>query len=151
MQFIGELGKLEILAENILHQCIQQLLPRKSHIQDMAEDVECLCQIMRTCGRILDHEQGQVGVSFRLFISLHLKLFDVLFYPLTVRKKRKKKVRKFVPLLTIRFMFCEIIATLVPLSLLHSLMQYKIPIGARKKFEIFSSFLRKLINRVRKH
>lgn len=58
IKFIGELGKLEILAENILHQCIQQLLPRKSNITDMAEDIECLCQIMRTCGRILDHDKG---------------------------------------------------------------------------------------------
>lgn len=51
------------MAESILHQCIQQLLPHKSNIKDMAEDVECLCQIMRTCGRILDHEQGQVDIE----------------------------------------------------------------------------------------
>ena len=63
VQFIGELGKLEILAESILHRCIQQLLPRKSNIKEMAEDVECLCQIMRTCGRILDHDQGKVRVN----------------------------------------------------------------------------------------
>lgn len=26
---------------------------------DPAEDLECLCQIMRTCGRILDTEKGK--------------------------------------------------------------------------------------------
>jgi len=29
----------------------------------MAEDLECLSQIMRTCGRILDSDKGKVGVS----------------------------------------------------------------------------------------
>lgn len=57
IKFIGELGKLEILAESILHKCIQQLLVR--HGDDPSEDLECLCQIMRTCGRILDTSKGQ--------------------------------------------------------------------------------------------
>lgn len=59
-QFIGELGKLEILADSILHKCIQQLLDRRNRSRDMAEDLECLCQIMKTCGRILDSDKGQV-------------------------------------------------------------------------------------------
>lgn len=67
LQFIGELGKLEILSETILHRCIQQLLSDKkksrgSGSKDMAEDLECLSQIMRTCGRILDSDKGKVGV-----------------------------------------------------------------------------------------
>jgi translation initiation factor 4G len=65
-QFIGELGKLEILSESILHRCIQQLLSDKKKnrgggSKDMAEDLECLSQIMRTCGRILDSDKGKVG------------------------------------------------------------------------------------------
>ncbi|XP_067012405.1 eukaryotic translation initiation factor 4 gamma 2 [Anabrus simplex] len=61
IKFIGELGKLEILAEGILHRCIQQLLEKKnrSSVRDMAEDLECLSQIMKTCGRILDSDKGQ--------------------------------------------------------------------------------------------
>ncbi|XP_049777402.1 eukaryotic translation initiation factor 4 gamma 2-like [Schistocerca cancellata] len=63
IKFIGELGKLEILAESILHQCIQSLLHEKSRggsSKDLAEDLECLCQIMKTCGRILDTEKAQM-------------------------------------------------------------------------------------------
>lgn len=60
IKFIGELGKLEIVSNSILHKCIQQLLDKKrgGSRGDPAEDIECLCQIMRTCGRILDTNQG---------------------------------------------------------------------------------------------
>ncbi|KAK9875785.1 hypothetical protein WA026_009576 [Henosepilachna vigintioctopunctata] len=57
IKFMGELGKLDILQESILHRCIQQLLTRRS--EDPFEDLECLSQIMRTCGRILDTNKGR--------------------------------------------------------------------------------------------
>lgn len=57
IKFMGELGKLNILQESILHRCIQQLLTRRS--EDPFEDLECLSQIMRTCGRILDTSKGR--------------------------------------------------------------------------------------------
>lgn len=62
IKFIGELGKLGIVSEPILHRCIQQLLEKKRRggpRGDAAEDIECLCQIMRTCGRILDSDKGR--------------------------------------------------------------------------------------------
>ncbi|XP_017780283.1 PREDICTED: eukaryotic translation initiation factor 4 gamma 2 [Nicrophorus vespilloides] len=59
IKFIGELGKLEILSETILHRCIQELLCAKRRGDDPSEDLECLCQIMRTCGRILDSDKGK--------------------------------------------------------------------------------------------
>ncbi|XP_046442071.1 eukaryotic translation initiation factor 4 gamma 2-like [Daphnia pulex] len=61
IKFIGELGKLGMLQGAILHMCIQQLLERKRRggIREMAEDLECLCQIMRTCGRILDIDKAK--------------------------------------------------------------------------------------------
>lgn len=58
IKFIGELGKLEILSEAILHRCIQELLQTRKG-DDPSEDLECLCQIMRTCGRILDSDKGK--------------------------------------------------------------------------------------------
>ena len=63
--FLGELGKLEMLHEGILHKCIKQLLEKKRRargVQDMAEDLECLCQIMRTVGRRLDTNKAKVTV-----------------------------------------------------------------------------------------
>lgn len=56
LKFIGELGKFELLQEAILHKCIQQMLAKKKRtsLADMAEDIECLCQIVSTVGKRLD-------------------------------------------------------------------------------------------------
>lgn len=56
IKFICELGKKRLLQEEILHECIRGLLSKKRErpIQDQAQDLECLCQIMRTIGSLLD-------------------------------------------------------------------------------------------------
>ncbi|KAM7424171.1 hypothetical protein PAMA_000490 [Pampus argenteus] len=61
IKFIGELGKLHLIHESILHKCIKTLLEKKKRIQlkDMGEDLECLCQIMKTVGPKLDHEKAK--------------------------------------------------------------------------------------------
>ncbi|XP_014679361.1 PREDICTED: eukaryotic translation initiation factor 4 gamma 2-like, partial [Priapulus caudatus] len=61
IKFIGELGKLDMLHETILHQCIKQLLEKKrtTGVSDMSEDLECLCQIMKTVGRRLDTDKAR--------------------------------------------------------------------------------------------
>lgn len=58
IKFIGELGKLEILSEAILHRCIQALLARRVG-GEAADDLECLAQLVRTCGRVLDSARGR--------------------------------------------------------------------------------------------
>ncbi|KAK5935305.1 hypothetical protein CgunFtcFv8_020680 [Champsocephalus gunnari] len=61
IKFIGELGKLSLIHESILHKCIKTLLEKKKRVQlkDVGEDLECLCQIMRTVGPKLDHEKAR--------------------------------------------------------------------------------------------
>ncbi|KAI1903887.1 hypothetical protein AGOR_G00000040 [Albula goreensis] len=61
IKFIGELGKLDLIHESILHKCIKTLLEKKKRVQlkDVGEDLECLCQIMRTVGPRLDHEKAK--------------------------------------------------------------------------------------------
>uniref|UniRef100_A0AAY5KYE8 Eukaryotic translation initiation factor 4 gamma 2 n=1 Tax=Esox lucius TaxID=8010 RepID=A0AAY5KYE8_ESOLU len=61
IKFISELGKLDLIHESILHKCIKTLLEKKKRVQlkDMGEDLECLCQIMRTVGPRLDHEKAR--------------------------------------------------------------------------------------------
>ncbi|XP_051553023.1 eukaryotic translation initiation factor 4 gamma 2-like isoform X2 [Myxocyprinus asiaticus] len=61
IKFIGELGKLNLIHESILHKCIKTLLEKKKSVQlkDMGEDLECLCQIMSTVGPRLDHEKAK--------------------------------------------------------------------------------------------
>lgn len=65
IKFIGELGKLEMLHEGILHRCIKQLLEKKKNIPlvESAEDLECLCQIMKTVGRRLDTPKAKAWMD----------------------------------------------------------------------------------------
>ncbi len=61
----GELGKLGMVHEGILHKCIKQLLEKKktASVQDIVEDMECLCQIMMTVGRRLDTDKAKVSLA----------------------------------------------------------------------------------------
>jgi len=65
IKFIGELGKLEILHDSILHRCCEQLLVgrRKQAAHEQIEDIECLAQIMKTCGRLLDTQKAKVRMD----------------------------------------------------------------------------------------
>uniref|UniRef100_F6R3K6 W2 domain-containing protein n=1 Tax=Ciona intestinalis TaxID=7719 RepID=F6R3K6_CIOIN len=78
IKFIGELYRLNLLHETIVHKCIKQLIrtKKKGTVDDVAEDLECLCQIMNTCGRRLDHDKAK---------SLMDQYFDRLE---TVKKKK---------------------------------------------------------------
>lgn len=59
VKFIGELGRIDLLTEAILHKCIKTLLEkqRDEKYSDMSEDLECLCKMMPTIGKKLD--QGE--------------------------------------------------------------------------------------------
>jgi len=63
VKFIGELNKLDMLSKNVLHQCIMELFDKKKKrtagTQEMCEDMECLAQLLKTCGKNLDSEQGK--------------------------------------------------------------------------------------------
>lgn len=63
VKFIGELFKLEMLSPAIIHNMLEQLLDRKSRsnpsLEDRCEDMECLSQILRTCGKQLDTEKSK--------------------------------------------------------------------------------------------
>ena len=52
-----------MLHEGILHRCIKQLLDKKKNVlvAEMAEDLECLCQIMTTVGQRLDTPKAKVS------------------------------------------------------------------------------------------
>ena len=58
MRFIGELYKLRMLTENIMHDCIFKLLRAKDD-----DSIECMTQLMTTVGKDLDHERAKVGLK----------------------------------------------------------------------------------------
>ncbi|KJE96765.1 hypothetical protein CAOG_07037 [Capsaspora owczarzaki ATCC 30864] len=57
IRFIGELFKLEMLKERVLHICIQQLLGDLKHVDP--DDIACLCKLLTTVGQQLDHEKAK--------------------------------------------------------------------------------------------
>eukprot|EP00094_Tigriopus_californicus_P009065 TCALIF_08738-PA protein Name:"Similar to Eif4g2 Eukaryotic translation initiation factor 4 gamma 2 (Mus musculus)" AED:0.08 eAED:0.04 QI:597/0.5/0.2/0.8/1/0.8/5/650/1211 len=65
IKFIGELGKLQIVQESVLHKCCEQLLVgrRKQPLSDQVEDLECLCHLMKTCGKLLDTPKAKVRMD----------------------------------------------------------------------------------------
>ncbi|XP_004537439.3 eukaryotic translation initiation factor 4 gamma 2, partial [Ceratitis capitata] len=94
VKFIGELHKLDMLSKNVLHQCIMELLDKKkkrsASQQEMCEDMECLAQLLKTCGKVLDSEQGK---------ELMNQYFDTL--------ERRSKSTDYPP--RIRFMLKDVI------------------------------------------
>ncbi|XP_016148261.1 eukaryotic translation initiation factor 4 gamma 1-like, partial [Sinocyclocheilus grahami] len=54
IKFIGELFKLKMLTETIMHDCIVKLL--KNHDE---ESLECLCRLLSTIGKDLDFEKAK--------------------------------------------------------------------------------------------
>lgn len=77
VKFICELSKLHMLSFGILHKCIQQLLDKtQSHtIKDRCDDMECLRQLIRTCGKDLDTEQVQFFILQKKNKNFILLLF----------------------------------------------------------------------------
>lgn len=58
VKFICELSKLDMLSYTTLHRCIQELLDkdRSYTVKDRCNDMECLSQLIQTCGKNLDTE-----------------------------------------------------------------------------------------------
>uniref|UniRef100_A0A8C2J123 Eukaryotic translation initiation factor 4 gamma, 3a n=1 Tax=Cyprinus carpio TaxID=7962 RepID=A0A8C2J123_CYPCA len=54
IKFIGELFKLKMLTEPIMHDCMVKLL--KNHDD---ESLECLCRLLTTIGKVLDFEKAK--------------------------------------------------------------------------------------------
>jgi len=91
LRFIGELGKLEVVRKRILYDCIEELLQKSRRSSgDLAEDLECVCQIIRTSGRVLDIPDAkdlmdqyfarieQLSDSPKLALRIRFMLQDIL-------------------------------------------------------------------------
>ena len=52
IKFIGDLFKLQLLTESMMHQCIKRLLPNIGNPEE--EEVESLCQLLKAVGQLLD-------------------------------------------------------------------------------------------------
>ena len=97
VKFIGELFKLQMLTERIMHECIRKLL---SNVDDPEEEeIESLCKLLITVGKLLDTTKARghmdiyftrmeeltksasinARMRFMLLVSLfHSRLLDIL-------------------------------------------------------------------------
>ncbi|CAO1435386.1 unnamed protein product [Diamesa hyperborea] len=75
VKFIGELFKLDMLSESVLHKMLERLLDKKSRsyptLEDRCDDIECLSAIFRTCGKNLDTEKSKKLID---------QYFDIMEY-----------------------------------------------------------------------
>jgi translation initiation factor 4G len=68
VQFIGELFKLGMLTERIMHQCVHRLVDYKG-VPDEAE-IESLCKLLRTIGFNLDQSERGSGMMNAYFARI---------------------------------------------------------------------------------
>ncbi len=57
IRFIGELFKLNMLSETIMHECIVRLLKSSSD----EETLECFARLITTTGKEIDHPDAKVS------------------------------------------------------------------------------------------
>lgn len=61
IRFIGELYKMSMLTERIMHECIKKLLGEYQYPDE--EDVEALCKLMSTIGHMIDRPKARVHID----------------------------------------------------------------------------------------
>ncbi|KAM6502558.1 Armadillo-type fold [Amanita muscaria] len=61
IKFIGELFKLQILTERIMHECIKKLLANADN--PLEEDIESLCMLLTTVGALLDTPKARAHLD----------------------------------------------------------------------------------------
>ncbi|KZT72291.1 hypothetical protein DAEQUDRAFT_755150 [Daedalea quercina L-15889] len=61
IKFIGELFKLQMLTERIMHECVKKLLGNVENPEE--EEIESLCKLLTTVGQLLDTPKARVHLD----------------------------------------------------------------------------------------
>jgi translation initiation factor 4G len=61
IKFIGELFKLQMLTERIMHECVKKLLGNAENPEE--EEIESLCQLLTTAGQLLDTPKARAHMD----------------------------------------------------------------------------------------
>ncbi|XP_042512377.1 eukaryotic translation initiation factor 4G-like isoform X2 [Macadamia integrifolia] len=73
IRLIGELYKKRMLTERIMHECIKKLLGYDTQYQNPdEEDIEALCKLMSTIGKMIDHPKAKehMDAYFEVMMAL---------------------------------------------------------------------------------
>ncbi len=73
IRFIGELFKLTMLSETIMHECIVRLLKSSSD----EESLECFARLITTTGKELDHTEAKVSQGVWSLCLLFMYFYGV--------------------------------------------------------------------------
>ncbi|KAF9350939.1 hypothetical protein BGX34_000903, partial [Mortierella sp. NVP85] len=84
IHFIGELFKLQMLTEKIMHDCVRKLLANVKDPEE--EEIEGLCKLMTTVGLQLDHEKAKN----------HMDVYFVRMVELTKNQRLPSRIRFMV-------------------------------------------------------
>src|SRR6202044_3750059 len=57
IKFIGELFKLQMLTERIMHECVKKFLSNVDNPEE--EEIESLCKLLATVGSLLDTDKAR--------------------------------------------------------------------------------------------
>ncbi|KAI1791200.1 ARM repeat-containing protein [Ganoderma leucocontextum] len=61
IQFLGELFKLQMLTERIIHECVKKLLGNVEHPEE--EEIESLCTLLTSVGQVLDTPKARAHMD----------------------------------------------------------------------------------------
>ena len=97
IRFIGELFKLQMLTERIMHECIKKLLGNVENPEE--EEIESLCKLLSTVGCLLDTQKARAhldvyfsrmreltknkNVNSRMMFMLQVSVLSLLCYRAT--------------------------------------------------------------------
>jgi translation initiation factor 4G len=63
IRLIGELFKMQIMAERIMHDCVKELL---GNVENTEEDIESLCLLLSNLSQLLDTPQAHARMKVYL-------------------------------------------------------------------------------------
>jgi translation initiation factor 4G len=95
IRFIGELFKLRILTERIMHECIKKLLGNVENPE--VEEIESLCLFLTTVGSLLDTEKARA----------HLDVYFSRMQELTKNKNVNVRMVSKLQVSIIPYLFCS--------------------------------------------
>jgi len=61
IKFIGELFKVQMLTERIMHECVKKLLVNVENPEE--EEIKSLCQLLKTVGQLLDTQKARAHMD----------------------------------------------------------------------------------------
>ncbi|GLB37714.1 putative middle domain of eukaryotic initiation factor 4G (eIF4G) [Lyophyllum shimeji] len=111
IKFIGELFKLQMLTERIMHECVKKLLGNVENPEE--EEIESLCKLLTTVGAILDTPKA------RAHMDAYFSLMKVLTKSLNVTPHMRRMLQDVIELRERKWVSRAVIAAPMTIAQIH--------------------------------